>query len=193
VAQGCRPVGTPARVTACEGQLIKSLDDRLPVDVLQDIYAGLPESRRSQALFLGVVMDELREEIGPGDFLIRNILGMDKDTGMIAVGAELREGQTVQFHLRDGETAAHDLDHVLKQYRATESTPPAGALLFSCLGRGQSLFGEADHDSRRFREEIGPVAVGGFFCNGEIGPVGGTTYLHGFTSAFGIVRPRPAS
>jgi small ligand-binding sensory domain FIST len=196
VAQGCRPIGKPVRVTDCDGNLLKEIDGRSPKDFLQELYEELDERDRAlarHALFLGVVMNELQEEIGAGDFLIRNILGMHRETGIMAVGAQLRPGQTVQLHLRDGETAAHDLSALLARYRRDAEDPaPAGALLFSCLGRGEALFGEAGHDTRCFREAVAPVPIGGFFCNGEIGPVGGSTYLHGYTSAFGIFRPRRA-
>jgi small ligand-binding sensory domain FIST len=195
VAQGCRPIGRPARVTRCDGHLLQELDGRDPVAFLSEMLAGLSpadQTLASRALFLGIVMSELRSEIGPGDFLVRNILGMHRESGTIAVGTQLRPGQTVQFHLRDGERAANDLGELLRAYRQRSATPPAGALLFSCLGRGESLFDVPDHDTQAFQSEVADVAVGGFFCNGEIGPVGGATYLHGYTSAFGIVRPRAA-
>jgi small ligand-binding sensory domain FIST len=193
VAQGCRPVGRPMRVTSCDGHLLQGLDDGAPMERLQSMLSELDpkdqELARS-ALFLGVVMDEMREEIGHGDFLIRNILGMHQESGMIAVGTQLRHGQTVQFHLRDGAAASREVESLLDQYSERSSGTPAGTLLFSCMGRGQSLFGESDHDSRCIRERVAPVPIGGFFCNGEIGPVAGQTHLHGYTSAFGIVRPR---
>jgi small ligand-binding sensory domain FIST len=92
----------------------------------------------------------------------------------------------VQFHLRDARTSADDLDQLLARHRGT----PAGSLLFSCLGRGTHLYGRADHDTDLVRRHFGDVPLGGFFCNGEIGPVQGTTFLHGYTSAFGLFRPR---
>ena len=194
VAQGCRPIGRPARVTRCEGQLLQELDDRLPTDFLQELFEGLtePERRLAQrALHLGVVVDEMREEMGRGDFLVRNILGMHRETGVVAVGAELRPGQTVQFHLRDGLTAAADLDHLLQRYVAGRpDTEPAAVLQFSCLGRGRRLFGTPHHDVSKVHQALGPMPVAGFFANGEIGPVGASTYLHGYTTSLGIVRPR---
>ena len=194
VAQGCKPIGHPIRVSDCSGNLVKELDGRPPREVLKELFEGLDEQDRERArnaLHLGVVMNEMRSEIGHGDFLIRNILGMDPQSGILAVGTPLRPGQTVQFHLRDRGTADHDLRALLERYVLTPpDSGPAGALLFSCLGRGRGLYGEAHHDSRCFLERVGPVALGGFFCNGEIGPVAGSTYLHGYTSAFGIFRPR---
>lgn len=193
VAQGCRPFGRPARVTRCDGHLLQALDGQDAMQFLGELLGELSEPDQllaSRALFLGLVMDELREEIGHGDFLVRNIIGMHRESGMIAVGAQLREGQTVQFHLRDGERAATDLNHLLRSYQQRSERDPEGALLFSCLGRGQALFGKPNHDSICFQEQVGSVPIGGFFCSGEIGPVSGSTYLHGYTSAFGIVRPR---
>ena len=105
------------------------------------------------------------------------------------MGALLRRGQTVQFHLRDAHTSEEDLRHLLHQYSPLRDKAK-GALLFSCLGRGQFLYGRPDHDSRLFHGNVGPVPLGGFFCNGEIGPVAGTTYLHGYTSCFGVFRPK---
>jgi len=193
VAQGCRPIGRPARVTRCDGHLLQALDDEEAMGFLGNLLSELSEEDQglaSRALFLGIVMDEMREEIGHGDFLVRNILGMHRESGMIAVGAALREGQTVQFHLRDAKRAAMDLNHLLRSYRQRAGQNAAGALLFSCLGRGEALFGQTNHDSHCFHDQVGTVPVGGFFCSGEIGPVSGQTYLHGYTSAFGIVRPR---
>jgi small ligand-binding sensory domain FIST len=96
----------------------------------------------------------------------------------------------VQFHLRDAATSAHDLEAVLARYQEGPPRRPAGSLLFSCLGRGEHLYGRPDHDTAAFQRRLGPVPLGGFFCNGEIGPVHGSTFLHGYTSAFGLFRKR---
>ena len=138
------------------------------------------------SLFLGVVMDEFIDQPKHGDFLIRNVMGMDEQSGAVAIGELLKEGQLVQFHLRDAETSAEDLVAVLERYAGDNRENQAqGALLFSCLGRGQYLYGKPNHDSEVFRDKLGQVPLGGFFCNGEIGPVSGTTFLHGYTSSFG--------
>jgi small ligand-binding sensory domain FIST len=149
----------------------------------------------NRALFLGVVMDPFKDgEAAAGDFLIRNVLGIDPQSKAVAVGALLREGQRVQFHVRDAQAAHQDLEEILRAYRARAGgAVPAGALLFSCLGRGEHMFGEPGHDSRVFAQTLGAVPLGGFFCNGEIGPVGGSTYIHGFTSAFGLFSPGEAN
>jgi len=197
VAQGCRPIGEPMRVTSCSGHVLRELDERACMEALQEVFEGLtePDQRLAQhSLFLGVVMDPLNDSPGPGDFLVRNIIGANQDHSSLVIGEVLREGQTVQFHLRDAETSAQDLDAMLAGYAAKNPIyEETGALLFSCLGRGMHLYGRADHDTDMFRTLVSPMPLTGFFCNGEIGPVGGSTYLHGYTSAFGIFRPRRGS
>ena len=194
VAQGCRPIGQPMRITESRRNLLVGLADQSPVAVLRDLFRDLSERDRGlmrHSLFLGVVMDEFIDEPRQGDFLIRNVMGMDERNGMLAIGETLKEGQLVQFHLRDAETSAEDLTAVLERYAGdNRENQPQGALLFSCLGRGQSLYGRPHHDSELFRDKLGPVPLGGFFCNGEIGPVSGTTFLHGYTSSFGIFRSK---
>ena len=194
VAQGCRPIGEAMRITSSRRNVLAELDGHPPMAVLQNLYRSLSERDRQlmgHSLFLGVVMDELLDNPTQGDFLIRNVVGMDQRTGSLAIGEMLKEGQLVQFHLRDADTSAQDLTFVLERY-ATENreNEVPGALLFSCLGRGQYLYGRPNHDTDIFREKLGPVPLGGFFCNGEIGPVGGTTFLHGYTSSFGLFRSR---
>ena len=194
VAQGCRPIGQTMRITSSSRNVLAELDGHPPMSVLQELYRSLTERDRQlmgHSLFLGVVMDEFLDSPGQGDFLIRNVVGMDQRTGSLAIGEMLKEGQLVQFHLRDAETSAQDLTFVLERYAADnrENEVP-GALLFSCLGRGQYLYGRPNHDTDIFREKLGQVPLGGFFCNGEIGPVGGTTFLHGYTSSFGLFRSR---
>jgi small ligand-binding sensory domain FIST len=197
VAQGCRPIGRPMTITQCERNLLLELDHRAPWSHLEELYAALPPKDRAlmnHSLFLGIVMDPLKSTLTRGDFLIRNIMGVDAEKGILAVGAHLRPGQTVQFHLRDAETSAEDLQQMLSQHKtASDLVPPSGALLFSCLGRGAHLYGRPNHDTELFQKEMGRVPVGGFFCNGEIGPVGGATHLHGYTSCFGIFRDAPSS
>ncbi|MEE9286279.1 MAG: FIST C-terminal domain-containing protein, partial [Dehalococcoidia bacterium] len=123
--------------------------------------------------------------------LIRNVMGIHQESEGLVIGEMLREGQVVQFHVRDAEAAAEDLETLLGQYVADrQGTVGSGALLFSCLGRGKHLFGRPDHDTGIFQARVGDVPLGGFFCNGEIGPVSGSTFLHGFTSSFGIFSPK---
>jgi small ligand-binding sensory domain FIST len=193
VAQGCRPIGLPMFVTMGQGHLIQQLDGRRPLDLLRELYdAASPRDRElfRGSLFLGVVMRDGESEYGPGDFLIRNLIQLDSESGALAVAAEVREGNVVQFHLRDAQTSADDLESHLRGQ--APGSRPAGALLFSCLGRGRYLYGAPDHDIQKFAARYGRVPVGGFFCNGEIGPVHGRTFLHGYTSSFGLFTARLA-
>ena len=194
VAQGCRPIGNPMRISKSERNMLLELEGLAPMDVLRNMLQVLPERDQElirHSLFLGVVTDELIENPVQGDFLVRNVVGMDQSTGGLAIGEILKEGQLVQFHLRDAETSTDDLQAVLTRYadEHRENDIP-GALLFSCLGRGQYLYGKANHDTDMFRDKLGDIPLGGFFCNGEIGPVSGTTFLHGYTSSFGLFRPK---
>ena len=193
VAQGCRPIGEPVKVSKCDGTLLTGMDGQPPLELLQSVYEGLDENDKSlvqTSLFLGIEMDPLKDNPQQGDFLIRNIMGVEREIGGIHVGTLLRQGQLVQFHLRDKAMSAEDLKLMLTRYKANKNFKnTSGALLFSCLGRGQYLYGKPNHDSDMFRDHIGDIPLGGFFCNGEIGPVGKTTFLHGYTSSFGIFHP----
>ena len=193
VAQGCRPIGEPVKVSKCDGTLLTEMDGQPPLELLQSVYEGLDENDKSlvqTSLFLGIEMDPLKDNPQQGDFLIRNIIGVEREVGGIQVGTLLREGQLVQFHLRDKAMSAEDLKLMLTRYKANKNFKnTSGALLFSCLGRGQYLYGKPNHDSDMFRDHIGDIPLGGFFCNGEIGPVGKATFLHGYTSSFGIFHP----
>ncbi len=194
VAQGCRPVGWPLRVTRCDRNFLFELDGKPAVQALYEVLEAMSDKEQKlaqHALMLGVVMDEFKDHFDAGDFLIRNILGLEPNTGALLVGESLRNERTIQFHVRDADTSAEDLRALLKQYCDSQSDPVAGALLFSCLGRGHTLYGIRNHDSHCFREYLGgSVPLSGFFCSGEIGPVGGTTFLHGYTSSFGLFRPK---
>jgi small ligand-binding sensory domain FIST len=194
VAQGCRPIGTPMFVTRTDGNVILELDGRAASRVLQEIYEASNERDRAlmrKALFVGLATEPGREIYRPGDFLVRNILGLDARTGALAVAAPLRQNGVVQFHVRDAETSAHDLTALLRGY-AARGNRPSGALMFSCMGRGVGLYGQPNHDIDELREQLGEVPTGGFFCNGEIGPVGGHTQLHGYTSSIALLRRRHA-
>jgi small ligand-binding sensory domain FIST len=194
IAQGCRAVGPPLRVARSRGGLLLALEEGPPLEVLAGIHEGLEPRDRElmrHSLFLGVEVDGPAGAGEAGELLVRNILGADQHSGALAVGAWLRPGQAVRFVLRDAHSAEQDLLRLLSARRGRAA--PAGALLFSCTGRGAGLFGIPDHDTGMFRERFGATALGGFFCNGEIGPVGGTTFLHGYTSAFALFRERRAA
>lgn len=209
VAQGCRPIGQPYWVIEGERNILLAMQeddgsglppDRCaklsPLEQLQELVQGLNEDDRLLAqqnhIFIGVAQNGFKQTLEPGDFLIRNLLGVDPRVGAIAIGDLIRPGQRIQFHLRDAETSAEDLDLLLRRYvQASQANPSAiGALMFSCLGRGEGLYGEPNFDSQLVNEYLEDLPIAGFFCNGEIGPVGGSTFLHGYTSVFGICREK---
>ncbi|WP_026100819.1 FIST N-terminal domain-containing protein [Synechococcus sp. PCC 7336] len=198
VAQGCRPIGEAMTISQAERNVVLGLNEQQPLKALQEMVKQLSDEDRDlvrNSLFAGMVMDEFKEHPEPGDFLIRNIIGIDPRTGAIAVGDRLRSGQRLQFHLRDARTSDEDLRYVLRRYcqernRQERAATPDGALMFSCLGRGEYLYGKSNHDTQVFENALGEVSMGGFFCNGEIGPVRGTTFLHGYTSVFALFHPR---
>jgi small ligand-binding sensory domain FIST len=192
VAQGCRPIGDPMFVTGAKRNALTELNGRPAIEVLGELFESLDDKDRElfkEALFLGIAMRESQTEFQHGDFLIRNLFGVDARSKAVIAGALLQEHQIVQFHLRDAETSRQDLQQALDAYRMRQGEGRLeAALLFSCLGRGEQLYGHPDHDTDLFRESIGSVPMGGFFCNGEIGPVQGFTFLHGYTSSFGLLK-----
>jgi small ligand-binding sensory domain FIST len=194
VSQGCRPIGQPLVVTRSERNVIFEIGGQPPLTVLQNILPTLPprdQQLAKTALFLGRVINEYQEEFSRGDFLIRNLVGYDPQSGALAVGDYIQTGQTVQFQVRDGTTADEDLRHMLGAVaHKTKFHPPKAALLFSCLGRGKGMYGVPNHDVMTIRDAFGPLPLTGFFCNGEIGPIGDKTFVHGFTSVIGLLTEK---
>jgi small ligand-binding sensory domain FIST len=190
VSQGCRPVGSPFTVTAAEANVIYELGGASPWERLRELARALPESDTSllaNGVHLGIVIDEYRTEQSQGDFLVRGVLGADAESGAIVVSDDVGVGQTVQFHLRDAASADSDLRRTMEREAAVlGDRRPAGALLFSCNGRGSRLFTEPDHDARLVADVLGDVPVAGFFCAGEFGPVGGRNFLHAFTASVAV-------
>ncbi len=185
VSQGCRPIGRPLVITKAMDTLILEVGGRSPLEYLAELYAEL--DARDQELFehglhIGLVMSEYRDQFQRGDFLIRNIYGISKEHGAVGVTDRIRVGQTIQFQLRDADTADEDLRTLLRQNREQHSNPQAG-LLFTCNGRGTRMFGTPHHDAGVIREELGVLPVAGLFAAGELGPVGGTNFIHGFTAS----------
>ncbi len=197
ISQGCRPIGERYVVTRAEHNLIYELGGVSALQRLQDVFESLDGTHRRdahRALHLGIVIDEHRSHFDRGDFLVRNLVGADQQAGAIAIGDIVQEGQTVQFHLRDAKSASDDLQFLLAADRTKHHNPPLGALLFCCCGRGEGLFGRPHHDSGVVQERIGHIPVAGFFAQGEIGPVGGKNFLHGYTASialFAELEPKP--
>ena len=185
VSQGCRPIGEPLTITGARQNLLLSLGSKPAYGVLNSVFNGLSKQEKDRArnnLFAGLAMSEYLEDYKRGDFLIRNILGADPEAGAVAISAPLRVGQTLQYQLRDRDTADEDLRE-LCHAAEEDGARPFASLLFSCIGRGRGLFAVPDHDAGVLAEVFGAHPATGFFCNGEIGPVGKLNYLHGYTAS----------
>lgn len=195
VAQGCRPVGDPLFVTRSDDNRIRELDGRSPREVVADLYARLDDEDRAlfnaRQVFLGLALTGQGQPLGPGDFLARSIIGLDPESGELAVGARPAPNSVVQFQLRDAATAAADLARQLEGHRAAgRRSAPDAALMLSCVGRGQGLYGVANHDSSLVRRAFPELPLAGMFCAGEVGPVKGATFVHGYTTVLGLLRTR---
>ena len=183
VSQGCRPIGRPYVVTRSEQNLIEELGGKPAIERLQELAGAASEEEREllrRGLHVGLVVDEHKAEFSRGDFLVRNLLGADESSGALAVGEQVSVGQTVQFHVRDAGAADEDLREMLTGVDAE------AALLFTCNGRGRHLFTVPDHDAGMVEKLLGPIPLAGAFCAGEIGPVGGRNFLHGFTASLAL-------
>ncbi len=190
VSQGCQPIGEPLTVTSAQRNLVLTLGKRPAYQVLNGVFLALPKRDQARArgnIFAGLAVSEYIEEFKRGDFLIRNILGADPDSGAVAIGAAPRVGQTLQYQLRDRDAADEDLRELAAAARDDDHARPFAALLFSCNGRGQGLFRAPHHDASVLAETFGPKPLAGFFCNGEIGPVGRRTFLHGYTASAALL------
>ena len=189
VSQGCRPIGDPSPITKAEENLILEIGNLPAYQALEAAFLSIPADQRVSVrnnLFLGLAISEYIDDFKQGDFLIRNILGADPQIGALAVGAYPRVGQTVQFQLRDSKSAREDL--VLASERVKKGlSGPISILLFSCAGRGKGLFGTSDHDAETLAGILGDLPLAGFFCNGEIGPVGKKAFLHGYTASAAVL------
>lgn len=180
VSQGCRPVGEPMVVTGSDRNFLLELAGKPALDRLTELAADLSPDDRvllHSGIHLGVVIDESRDEFGRGDFLVRSIIGADKDRGVLAVGDQVSVGTTVQFHVRDADSADEDLHHLLRGVHGD------AALVFTCTGRGTDLFDIAHHDAATVGDHLETDAVAGMFCAGELGPVAGRSFLHSFTAS----------
>lgn len=188
VSQGCRPIGRTFVITKAERNMILEMSGKPPLAQFQEVLESLsPEEHAlvQRGLHVGQVIDEYRETFERGDFLIRNVLGADRKTGAIAIGDYAQVGRTVQFHIRDAQSADEDLRSLLS---AGDDPAAQGALVFTCNGRGTRLFDAPHHDARVIGEQCGEIPLAGFFAQGEIGPVGGRNFLHGFTASVALFQ-----
>jgi small ligand-binding sensory domain FIST len=185
VSQGCKPIGDPMIVTRAEGNLLMEIAGRPALDRLDDLVHAADDEERellASGLQIGIAIDEHRATFERGDFLIRGVVGADRRRRALAVGDQVEVGTTVQFQVRDAVAADEDLRAMLADASGD------AALVFTCNGRGQRLFGEPDHDARVVHEILGAPALAGMFCAGEIGPVGGRSFVHGFTASVLVFR-----
>lgn len=186
VSQGCRPIGQPFVITKAQENIILDLGGHPAVAQLQKMWQTM--SSRDQELFqegphVGRVINEYQDKFERGDFLVRNVIGLDPNAGALAITDHVRVGQTVQFHVRDAEAADEDLRELLQSDGGEEENAPSAGLLFSCNGRGTRMFSEPHHDASAIRQQKGPIPLAGFFAAGELGPIGGQNFIHGFTAS----------
>jgi small ligand-binding sensory domain FIST len=190
ISQGCTPIGETWTITKAEQNIIHQIGNRPAYQVLLETFNNLSAEEQSKArgnLFIGLVVNEYLEEFHRGDFLIRNLIGADPKSGSIAVGALPRAGQTLQFQRRDARAATEDMTVLLdRTHRELQSATLYGGCLCSCNGRGHRLFGYRNHDANLVQSQLGPLGLTGFFCNGEIGPVGDRNFLHGYTASLAL-------
>ncbi len=192
VSQGCRPVGRTFVITRSHENRIDELADKPPYEQLKKVFeeadaeekALLQRATRAGGLHIGQVIDELQSTPKRGDFLVRNVMRVDAKSGAMQIGDQARRGRSVRFHVRDAASADEDLRQLLTTARAAGA--PGGALLFTCNGRGTHFFDVPDHDAASVQQHAGPLPAAGFFAAGEIGPVGGKNFLHGFTASIAL-------
>ena len=190
ISQGCTPIGETWTLTRVEHNMIQQIANRPAYAVLAETFQKLPPAEQQKArgnLFIGLVVNEYLEDFHRGDFLVRNLIGGDLNSGMLAVGAMPRTGQTMQFQRRDAVTATEDMNELLARAKnQLAGTTIYGGCLCCCNGRGQNFFGHPNHDAELVQKQLGPLGLAGFFCNGEIGPVGEKNFLHGYTASLAL-------
>jgi len=190
VSQGASPIGPEMVVTACDGNVIEELASQPALDRLMDAIRGElsadEQALATQGLLFGIVIDENQPEYDRGDYLVRALMAVDEQERTITIGERVRVGQTVRLHVRDAASADVDLRDALERVARELDRPAAGALMFTCNGRGSHMFGSAGHDAGALAREIGPAPAAGFFCAGEIGPVGARSFVHGFSTSVAL-------
>ena len=190
ISQGCTPIGETWTLTRVEHNMIQQIANRPAYVVLAETFQKLPPVEQQKArgnLFIGLVVNEYLEDFHRGDFLVRNLIGGDLNSGVLAVGAMPRMGQTMQFQRRDAATATEDMNELLARAKnQLAGTTIYGGCLCCCNGRGRNFFGHPNHDAELVQKQLGPLGLAGFFCNGEIGPVGEKNFLHGYTASLAL-------
>ncbi len=197
VSQGCKPIGEPSIITGADQNILYTLGSQPAYKILDGAFQTLSDGEKEKArghLFAGLAMSEYVDEFKRGDFLVRSILGADPNTGAVAIAAHPRIGQTLQYQLRDAEAASADLNEALERETRdpdAKKRPPVAALVFTCTGRGRSLFRDASHDARALAQAFPGLPMAGFFANGEVGPVGSHSYIHGYSASIAFFGAPP--
>jgi small ligand-binding sensory domain FIST len=190
ISQGCTPIGETWTLTRVEHNLIRQIANRPAYSVLAETFQKLPPAEQQKArgnLFIGLVVNEYLEDFHRGDFLVRNLIGGDPNSGVLSVGAMPRAGQTVQFQRRDAAAATEDMNELLgRAKKKLAGTTIYGGCLCCCNGRGKHLFDQPNHDAEFVQNQLGPFSLAGFFCNGEIGPIGEKSFLHSYTASLAL-------
>ena len=190
VSQGCRPVGSPWIVTQAHDNVIHQIGNRPILEVLRDTLESMSQKEQQQArgnIFIGLVLDEYKNNFRAGDFLVRNLAAIDPKTGAVAIATPLRIGQNLQFQIRDATTASADFEqHLQAKAKALSGRTIYGSCLCDCIGRGTSLYGVPDHDVGIIHDIYPDLPIVGLFCNGEFGPSKNRTLLHGYAASLGL-------
>jgi small ligand-binding sensory domain FIST len=189
VSQACRPIGEPFTITQADQNVVYQLGGKSAFEVLNTVITGMTDEERERAkgnVFVGLATSEYLEEHKQGDFLVRNILGADPQTGGVTIATLPRVGQTLQYQMRDSAAAQREMEVVLKMEQ--EKPQPFASLVFSCMGRGRAFFQRDHFDASMLSEYLGEHASAGFFCNAELGPVSGQNFFHNYTMAAGLFR-----
>ena len=189
VSQGCRPIGQPLTITAADQNMVFKMGNRTAYEVLDGVFQQLSDSEKANArgnLLAGLAGSEYLEDFRRGDFLIRNILGADPNSGAVVLGTRVRTGQTMQYQVRDRHAAEDDLRELCSR-KAGHAIHPCAALVFSCIGRGRRFFGSPHHDALEIARHFDDPPSAGFFCDGEVGPIHAGTHLHAYTASIGLI------
>jgi small ligand-binding sensory domain FIST len=193
VSQGCRPIGRAYKITECIANMIFQLDGKGVTEQVNQMIQSLDDETRKllrKGLFVGIVVHKDEAQMfGRGHFLIRGVMGFDQQRDAMIIGDNVEVGTTIQFHVRDADTATEDLELTLTPQQFDEDIQ--GALVFSCNGRGTHLYNRPDGDISTIQKVLGgEVPAAGFFCAGEIGPIGLKNFLHGHTVSMLLFRPK---
>jgi small ligand-binding sensory domain FIST len=182
LTQGCTPIGPRHRVTEGEDNIIKKIDDRDAVDVLrEDVGELLSRDLRRIGGYIYVSFPIAASDTG--DYLVRNLIGVDLSRGWIQVGELVSPGMALSFCRRDNDSALKDLKRMLSDVSRRAEAPPKAALYFSCIARGQHLFGPQSEEVKEIKAQFGDIPLAGFFANGEIS----NNRLYGYTGVLTLL------